>query len=467
MSNKVRKGINVPHVYVILFMVMVIVTILSFIVPSGEYIRSVGENGQTFVDPDSFKYIEPVEQITLVSFFQAFYEGMIKASSVIFILLICAGPLELLDYSGAIEGGINKLVGAMRGKEALLPPALTIVFTILGMIGFQEGALPFYPLAVAMVVALGYDRVAGVGTAALGIAAGFTGGALNLFTTGISQQIIGLPLYSGLGFRMIGVAVFGGLAAAYVHFYCAKIKKDPTKSVIAAEYMEQLEKQKEPDDGSEKTQLTGMRVLCLLGLLATIVLQGYGSINLGWGMPEISAMWMMLTFFIIIVFRIGPSQACLIFAKGAQKMLPAALTLGVANAVMVLMEKAQIIDTAIHALVQGFDGKSPVIIVLILYLAIIFFNSFVTTGSGKAMILMPILAPFAQIINIPKQVVVLIFQYGDGPTNYFFPTSGVLMAGLSMCGVDYKAWAKFSWKIILLIQTAGFILLIASLKVFA
>lgn len=466
MENKKRRTFSVPHVYIILLMVMLIVVVLSLIVPSGEYVRMTNEAGQTTVDPDSFRYIEAANEITFFDFFKAIYSGMMAASGIIFMLIIVAGPLELLEYTGAIEGGINKLIGAMKGKEAMLPPTLVIVFTILGIIGFQEGALPFYPLATAMMLALGYDRVAGVGTAALGIAAGFTAGALNLFTTGISQEIVGLPLYSGVGYRLLAGVIFGGMAAVYVFLYCKKIKKDPTKSVMADDYIAQLEKQKEASS-EEGTKLTLTRTLTLVGLLFVIVIQGYGSIKLGWGMPEIAALWIMLTFFVVIVCRISPSKACTLFVDGSKKMLSAALTLGVANAVMTLMNQAQIIDTAIHALVQCFTGKSPIIIVLILYLAIIFFNSFVTTGSGKAMILMPILAPFAQIINIPKQVVVLIFQFGDGPTNYFFPTSGVLMAGLDMCGVNYKAWAKFSWKIIVLIQIAGFLLLVGSLKVFA
>lgn len=462
MSDKKKKGIEIPHVYVILMAVMLLVVVLSYVVPSGEYVRSVDpDTGRTVVDASSYHIIDKPAATTPLGFFMAIYQGAMRAAGIILSLLIIAGPLELLEVTGTIEGGINKLISGLKGKEALLPPLLVIVFAVLGNIGFQEGALPFWPIAVSIMMAIGYDRVAGVASAALGLAAGFTAGALNLFTTGIAQQIVGLPFFSGVEFRLIGSAVFALMAIIYLSAYCKKIKADPSKSFVAEEYI----RQQEAKENKESIQLNWQRAISLLGLIIVIFLQGYGSIKLKWGLAEISALYLLLTVLISVVFKIGASKTCIMFIEGSKKMLGAALTLALANAVMVLMEKSMIIDTAVNGLVRSFDGKSGATIVLILYLSVIGSNFLVTSGSGKAAILMPILAPFAQIIGISQQIIVLIFQYGDGFTNYFWPTSGVLMAGLTMTGVDYKAYAKFSWKIILAFQIVAFGLLLLALKI--
>lgn len=459
-----NKKFEIPHVYIILMIVMLIVVILSIVVPSGEYVREIDEaTGRTIVDSTSYHVIEKPPIVGPLKFFGAIYEGSVKAAGIIMSLLLIAGTLELLEYTGTVEAGIRKLITLLKGKEGILPPILLIVFAILGATGWQEGALPFYPIALAIVLAIGYDRIAGVAVAALGIAAGFTSGTLNLFTTGIAQEIIGLPLYSGVGFRAIGTVLFASMAATYVYFYCKKIKKDPSKSFVAEEYIEQLNSRTEESDAGKTADWR--QISSLVGLFFVVMLQGYGTIKLGWGLPQISAIYIMLALYIIIVFRIGGNNACEIYANGSKKMLPAALVLGIANGVMVLMEHGKIIDTAINGLVNTFQGKSPVMIVFILYIAIIGFNVLVTTGSGKAMILMPILAPFAQIININAQLMVLIFQYADGFTNYFWPTSGVLMVGLAMCKVDWRNWAKFAWKIILLMQIVAFVLVVIALKI--
>lgn len=456
MSEK-KKGFTIPHVYIILMIVMLLVVVLSYVVPSGEYIRSVDpDTGRTIVDADSFQITERPVRITPIDFFGSMYEGAMRAAGIIMSLLIIAGPLELLQVTGTIESGISKLVKGLKGKESWVPPMLVMVFAILGNIGFQEGALPFYPIAVSIMVAIGYDKIAGVAAATLGIAAGFTAGALNIFTTGIAQEIVGLPLFSGLEFRLIGSFLFALMGAVYLSFYCKKIKTDPSKSFVAEEYIQQIES----ENSNNVEDFNWQRIISLLGLVIVISLQGYGSIKLGWGLREISSIYLLLTVLITLVFKINGSKACELFIAGSRKMLGAALTLALANAVMVLMEHSMIIDTAVNGLVKSFQGKSEITTILILYLSVLGSNLLVTSGSGKAAILMPILAPFAQIIGISQQLMVLIFQYGDGFSNYFWPTSGVLMAGLAMTGVDYKAYAKFAWKIILAFQIVAFIILV-------
>jgi uncharacterized ion transporter superfamily protein YfcC len=297
-------------------------------------------------------------------------------------------------------------------------------------------------------------------TASLGgLAIGFTSGVLNLYTTGIGQSIVGLPLFSGIGFRIAALVVFYLVTMAYMLFYARKIKKDPSKSVVAYEYMNQSNTQ---DSTEVKEEFTGRRKLALLALVITFVMQAIGTTKLGWGLAELSALYVVLTVILTIVLKLNPSQTCVDFAYGASRLLPAALAIGVARSVMVLMTQAKIVDTTIFKLSEVLQGKGSFFILLLVYIAVIVFNFFVISGSGKAVILMPILGPLGQLVNINQQVMILLYNYGDGFTNYLWPTSGALMAALALGGVNYQQWVKYSWKLFVALIVVGFGLILVA-----
>lgn len=452
MLNKKEK-FKLPHVYILLMIVMLIVVVLSKIVPSGEFAQIQDPNtSRMIIDPTKFKFINKGNSITLMKFFTAIHDGIVQSGDIIFNLLIVSGVIYMIEDCGAIAAGIHKILDKSKGKELIVVAILTLIFAVLGAIGFGEGGLPFIPLAMTVVMALGYDRIAGVATAMLGMGVGFASGVLNLYTTGISQTIVGLPMFSGIGFRTMALVIFYIITVIYICMYCKKIKKDPSKSVVAKEYMNQNVK----EVTGERVLLDKKRMIVLLVLGFLFVVQAYGASRLHWTLGNISAIYIMFAIFIVILFKQNPSQACVTFSTGASRLVPAALTIGLARSVMILMNESKIVDTAIHNLANVLDGKGSFVVLLIVYVAVIAFNFFVVSGSGKAVILMPILGPLGQILKINQQVMVLAYQYGDGFTNYFWPTSGGLMAGLAMCDVEWQDWAKFAWKIILILSIVAF-----------
>ena len=177
-------------------------------------------------------------------------------------------------------------------------------------------------------------------------------------------------------------------------------------------------------------------------------------------MPQLSAVYAIYAVFLVIVLRLAPSEAAVTFGDGAARLLPTGLAIGFARSIMILMDQAQIIDTSVHALSGLLNNTGAVVTLLILFLVVIFFNFFVVSGSGKAMILMPIMGPLAKILGINQQVMVVVYQFGDGFTNYLWPTSGGLMAALGMSNVKYGDWVKFSMKLFLLLHFAAFILIL-------
>ena len=456
MSKKETKksGFHMPHVFIILLLIMLFVVILSYVISSGSYERITDEaTGISVVDPDTFQYVENEDPITFLDYFEAVYNGFVNGATIMGTLFISSGMIYLLEVSGAFGAGINAILKRTKGKEFSVVFIFYTIFVIFGVLGYGEAAYPFYPLAVSIGFALGYDRMVGTGLAIVGSTVGFTSGLMNMFTTGVSQQIVGLPMFSGIGFRAVGLAVFYVIGLIGLYTYCRKIKKDPSRSIVKEEYMNQ----KAEDRTEHMEEMTPRRVLGLLAFLVVIVIQGYGCIRLGWSFAQIAALYVIFGIVLSIIFRFGPSEACQLFCQGAVRVFAAAFAVGLAQSVVVLMNQACIMDTIVHGMASLLENRSALLALLIIFVFVTLFNFLVVSGSGKAVIIMPILQPLGKILNINQQVLVLTYQYGDGITNSFWPGSSLVQ--LSMCGVDYGAWIRFCWKIYLSFIVSAFILI--------
>jgi uncharacterized ion transporter superfamily protein YfcC len=182
-------------------------------------------------------------------------------------------------------------------------------------------------------------------------------------------------------------------------------------------------------------------------------------------LPQFSANFIMLAVALSVILKIKPSETARLFGEGAAQILPAALAIGFARAVMVLMTQAKIVDTAVHGLASILQGQGIIYTLLAVFLAVVFFNVFVVSASGKAMILMPILGPLAQILGINQQVMVILYQFGDGLTNQVYFSSGALMVGLAMVGIGYKAWMKYVLKLAIILHVIAFALVYVAQRI--
>lgn len=443
-----------PHVFIILLVIMLFVVLLSYLIPSGSYERITDSAGITVIDPDTFSYVENETPITFMDYFEAIYTGFVNGATIMGTLFISSGVIYLLEVSGAFGAGIGMILKKTKGREFSVVCIFYTIFVIFGVLGYGEAAYPFYPLAVTIGFALGYDRMVGTALAIVGSTVGFTSGLMNTFTTGVAQQIVGLPLFSGIGFRAVGLVVFYIIGLIGLYTYCRKIKRDPRLSLMSEEYMNQ--KQEKHTDGMEEMNIR--RALGLLVFLGIIIVQGFGCIKLGWSFPQIASIYVIMGILLAIIFRFGPSEACQLFCQGAVRVFAAAFAVGLAQSVVVLMNQACIMDTIVHAMSTLLENKSAVLALLIIFVFVTLFNFLVVSGSGKAVIVMPILQPLGEILHINQQVLVLTYQYGDGITNSFWPGSSLVQ--LSMCGVDYGSWIRFCWKIYLSFIASAFVLVV-------
>lgn len=447
-----QKGFHMPHVFIILLVIMLFVVVLSYIIPSGSYDRFEDSSGITVIDPDTFRYVENETPISFMNYFEAIYTGFVNGATIMGTLFISSGAIYLLEVSGAFGAGINMILKKTKGKEFSVVCIFYTIFVVFGVLGYGEAAYPFYPLAVTIGFALGYDRMVGTALAIVGSTVGFTSGLMNTFTTGVAQQIVGLPLFSGIGFRAAGLVVFYVIGLAGLYTYCRKIKKNPELSLMSEEYMSR----KNEEQTEVMEEMSMRRALGLLVFLGIVVIQGFGCIRLGWSFPQIAAIYVIMAILLAVIFRFGPSEACQLFCKGAVRVFAAAFAVGLAQSVVVLMNQACIMDTIVHGMSQLLENRSAILALLIIFIFVTLFNFLVVSGSGKAVIIMPILQPLGKILNINQQVLVLTYQYGDGITNSFWPGSSLVQ--LSMCGVDYGSWIRFCWKIYLSFIVSAFIL---------
>ena len=465
LSEKKRK-IGFPHVFVVMTIMMLLMTLITYVVPSGEFERAVSEAGVEVINPDQFHFIEKDNPIGFMDFFHAYLNGFVGGAEILGSLLFSGGCTGILTATGCLGAGIQKLVEASKGKELLTLAILYTCFMVHNLTGTGPGSYPFYPIAAAAIVAMGFDRLTAAATIVFGCTVGFAGGTINIFTVGVSHQIVGLPLFSGLGYRVLVTAVLFVVGLTGTLIYAVRTKRDPGKSYIADQYREQLAAQSNScgavaDDGLsgsvEIVEFTARRKIGVILFIGLLVLQTYGCIRWGWDLAEIVSTFLIFAILLAALFRFTPNQFCTEFTKAAADTLGASLIIGLARSVTVLLNQGKILDTLVYYMGIALQGKNILFTLLLIFLFVTIFNFFVTSGSGKAVMMMPILSPLGKLLGINQQVLVLTYQLGDGLTNYLWPTGS--LAACMLCGIEYGPWFRLSIKVIGAMAVAAYIMI--------
>ena len=278
-NNSMLKKMRVPHTYVILFMIIVLATIATYFIPAGVYerVKDVA-TGRNIVDVNSFKYVDQTP-VNFFGMFKSIPKGMVRAASIVFFVFIMGGCFTMMQATGAIDAGIARVIVKFKDRDKLIIPLIMFLFSILGFtIGAAEEVIPFVPITIALARGFGYDDIVGVAMVSTGAAIGFSGGMLNPFTVGIAHGIAELPLYSGLAFRTIGYVFIYIVAVWYVMRYAAKVKADPTKSVLYG-----VERDYSADaKHTEIPEFTTKHKFALASMIVGIGIMIYGVMRQGW-----------------------------------------------------------------------------------------------------------------------------------------------------------------------------------------
>lgn len=461
-KSKEQKRFKIPHTYALLFFVIVLVAVLTYMVPAGEFNRAEDPaTGRIFVVPDSYHEVES-NPTSFFEVFKAIPAGMEKSGYIIFFVLMIGGSFGILQATGAIDSGIMEVVKKMKGREKAIIPVVMIIFSLAGAIlGSAEELLPFYPIVISLALALGFDTLTGTAMVLLGAGAGFAGAFLNPFTVGIAQGIAGLPLFSGIGFRLISYAIILTAAIAYVYRYANRIQKNPELSVT---YEEDMLKHNEFKLG-ETSEFTIRHKLVMLVLVIGLAILGFGVVKLGFYITELTAMFLIIGIVAGVVGGLSIDDIAEEFIKGAQGLVYGALVIGLATSIMVVMQEGKIMDTIIYSLANLVQGLPPTLSGVVMFVVQSFLNVVIPSGSGQAAASMPIMAPMADLVGISRQSAVLAFQFGDGFSNVINPTSGYFMAAIAIGGIKWEKWAKWMFPLFLIWSFIGAALVFISVLI--
>ena len=457
-----------PNTFVILFALILLCAVATWLLPGGVYEK--GADGAPV-----FSRTEAVPQTWQV--FSALYEGFKLQAGIIAFILIVGGAFWILQSTGAVDYGIRRAIARIGKHDRWVLVLITLLFSLGGAVfGMSEETIPFVGIVVPLVVSLGYDALMGLLVVYVAAAVGFASAFLNPFTVGIAQEMAGLPLFSGMPYRIFCWVLMTGLFTGFVLWYARRLRADkavPCPDAGSAAPAGTLSPETCPDTGpaapagAVAPEISAGRMVSprrqrwiLLILLLTVVALVIGATAWHWYIAEISALFLAMGILCGAVAGFRPGRIAQHFVAGAKDIFPAALVVGLASGAVVILQNGKVMDTILHGLETGLGDSGRVGALSMMYGVQTLVNLLIPSATAKAAITIPVMVPFADLIGVSRQAMVLAFQFGDGFTNLITPTSGVLIAALGMARVPYAEWVRFIWKYVLVLILAGFVLLL-------
>ena len=460
------RKFRMPTAYTILLGIVLLMILLTWVVPSGEYDHQ--PDGEPIAG--SYHRVENEAQ-PLTALFTAPMEGFYEAIDIAAFILMVGGFLGVVAKTGAIDAGISAIIRGLRGREGLLIPILMCAFALGGTtFGMAEETIAFYPLVLPIMVAAGYDTVTAVATILLGAGVGVLGSTVNPFATGIAAGFAGVSLGSGILLRVVMLVVLLALAIWYVMAYARRVRADHGRSLVAdrrSEYLAHFGTLEQ-----ERAELTGTRKLALTLFALTFLVMIYAVIPfdemglplpaLGWWFPELSALFLAAAILLGLLCRLSERDMVDSFVSGAAELLGVAFIIGISRGITVVMNAGKITDTILNLGEGALTGAGSLPFLLLTYLLYLPLSFLIPSTSGLATLSMPIMAPLADFAGVGRELVITAFQSASGLINLITPTSAVVMGALALGHVPYDRWWRFVWKLLAFILAVTLLLLAAA-----
>lgn len=527
---------RIPHTFTIVFFLILIAAVLTWIVPSGEFVREIinieNADGSTstreVVKSDSFHYVDNAPQTWQV--FSALFNGFVDKADIIIFILMVGGAFWILNNSHAIDVGVMaflRLVQRLKrykffqklGVENIIIALVMIMFSIFGAVfGMSEETIAFVVIFIPLAISMGYDSLTGLCMCYMAAHIGFAGAILNPFTIGIAQGIAELPIFSGLEYRLFCWFILTAIGITFVLLYANRVKRHPEKSPVYKldEYWRNRAAEQEQNPVVYHTPRTSWIIYILISavsiylafihpttqisigngtsniilfpiLSALFIISGFvacrksvhffildilfftifyliaGVLGYGWYVLEIASLFFAMGLLSGIADSQSADSIAKLFLAGCKDILSAALVVGLASGIIFILRDGMVIDTILYGLTRSLAQTGEVASLGVMYVFQTLLNIIMPSGSAKAALTMPIMAQFADLINVSRQTTVLAFQFGDGFTNMLTPTSGVLIGCLGIARIPYGTWLKWVWKFILFLIIIGFLLMLPTL----
>ncbi len=469
-----------PTAHSTLLIIAVLVALLTWILPSGEFDRlTYQESSKQFVVSGSKPATLPGTQETLntlgisislekfvngdiwkpigipgtyhfteskpqgfLNLVQAPLKGITQAFDVILFVLILGGAIGVVNSSGAFDSGVASLSRLLKGKEYLLIILITSLIAAGGTtFGLAEETIAFYPILVPVFLAAGYDAMVAIACIYIGSSIGTMASTVNPFSTIIASDTAGINWITGINSRITFLFIGLAVCLSYILRYARKVRKDPSLSIIADQKSE-IEAAFIRADLSEAPALTNRQKLILALFTSCFVLMIYGVSSLEWWFLEMTTVFFAGAVCIGFVQGAGERTFVKSFVSGSADLLSVALIIGIARGITVLMEQGQISDTLLYYSSVAVDGMPKPLFINLLYFLYIGLALFISSSSGMAVLTMPVFAPLADVVGIDREIIVNAYQFGQGVFAFISPT-GLILASLTVVNVGYNKWLRF------------------------
>ncbi|SUB33421.1 H+/gluconate symporter and related permeases [[Pasteurella] mairii] len=457
-TKTTRTGMN-P--IIIMMLIVIITMVLTFVLPSGEYQRK-----DKLVIPNSYQVIEkPISVANFVSAsltekekgqaapvgiadtLQSVPEGIAKQSGLIFMVLFIGGMFGILNKTGAIEAGLERTLVLTRGNIYLLIPVIMVIFSAGStFMGLAKEYLLVIPMVIALTSRLGYSNILGLAIVTIAVKVGYLASITNPYALSVAQPLLGLPVFSGLSLRIVTYFVMIVLGIVFVLW---KAKQERLQNHF------QLSKKIVFDSKPLSKRHVAMLTVLIIGVAFMV----YGSNQWHWKTSALSAYYLFLSMVFAAIAGMRPTDAADAFVSGMKKVMIAAILIGLATAVEIVLSKGKILDTVIHYLVDFIGSKGSYISAYSIFFSQLLLDIAIPSTSGQAAVAMPIMGPVGLLSGVSSQTTVLAFLMGNGLTNIITPTSSGLLIFLATAQVSWTQWAKFVWPLIIILAIVAIALL--------
>lgn len=498
-----KKKISFPSAYSVILIVLLLVMILTYFIPAGQYANlSYDDANQEFIikQPDGSSSNEPANQETLdkysvntrlekfkdgsvykpvaipnsyeevhrenkgffgfiKDFLNAPIKGLAETIDIITFVLILGGIIGVINKTGAFAAGMNALSKRLNGKEKWLI-ILTMSLIALGgtTFGLAEETVAFYPILVPIFIAAGYDALVAIATIYLGSCIGTLASTINPFSVVIASNTAGINFTDGIGLRIAMLVIGTTLCIWYTVRYAEKVRKNPETSLIF-DQKEELERKFLKKDVDNLVPVFDLRKKMMLIIFSLgFVVMVYGVKELNWMFVEISSLFLLITFILAFISGLKEKTFVAEFVTGASDLLGVALVIGLARGVTIIMEDGMISDTLMFWLSNIVANMSGPIFTTVMYFIYILLGFFIQSSSGLAVLSMPIMAPLADVVNVDRALVIDAYNWGQGIISFIAPT-GLVLASLAMVNITFDKWIKFVMKLMIAIAIVSIILL--------
>ncbi len=463
---KQKKRFQLPHVYTIAFMLIILFAVLTWIIPSGQFERqtiSTAAGERDVAVAGTYQEVSKVDEEGgdlrqgIASVLMAPTRGIQAAGDVVAFVLLIGGTFAIVTKTNAINAGMSRVIRRLKNKDILIIPIVMLLLSIGGTtFGMSEEALPFYAIFMPIMMGLGYDSMTAFMICFMGPQVGYCASTVNPFNVLIAQGIAGIEGNPQLWFRFIQWGIFTVLGIAWVMLYARRVKKSPESSIT---YQDDIIKRQEfsVNDSDIDIPFTGRQKLVLLIFAAGMGLIVWGLVTNGWYMDEISMVFLAIGLLAGIVGGLSEKEMAESFVAGMQDFAYAAVIIGIARGILVVAEGGIIIDTILNSLVTLLAGVPTAVFTSMMYVVQSLLTILIPSSSGLAALTIPVMAPLTELMGVNPEASVTCLTLANQIMNTVSPTAGMTVAGLAVCKISFPQWWKTCWKFVLLLTVLGLV----------